>query len=238
MLELTGGDGRTARLECSGLAPSWKLHSTSEPGKSAAPAATRHAGGDFTADDRLAPSLPKTQSAVAALHLCAGRSAGGCGRRTPATPAMTTETSHPCQAPNDLSTVCYRFEEPGQRHDRRLQQRQGGDRRRPSGPFAKADRLELARNDVGGAGRTPWEKAVLRILTNDQRASPPSGDIQALENALTADMARPRATKISLAMGWLESPDLPPSRFQPRCSAIRYRQTGQAAFAKNPLKDA
>ena len=58
--------------------------------------------------------------------------------------------------------------------------------------FAKGDRLELARNDAWWGGRTPWEKVTLRLITNDAArvAALLSGDVQAIENVPTADVAK------------------------------------------------
>ncbi|MBE7523446.1 MAG: ABC transporter substrate-binding protein [Burkholderiales bacterium] len=58
--------------------------------------------------------------------------------------------------------------------------------------YAKGDRIELARNDAWWGGRTPWEKVTLRLITNDAArvAALLSGDVQAIENVPTADVAK------------------------------------------------
>jgi len=58
--------------------------------------------------------------------------------------------------------------------------------------YVKGDRIELARNDAWWGGKTPWEKVTLRILTNDAArvAALLSGDVQAIENVPTADVAK------------------------------------------------
>ncbi|CAG0967136.1 Glutathione-binding protein GsiB [Burkholderiales bacterium] len=58
--------------------------------------------------------------------------------------------------------------------------------------YAKGDRIELERNDAWWGGRTPWEKVTLRLLTNDAArvAALLSGDVHAIENVPTADVAR------------------------------------------------
>jgi peptide/nickel transport system substrate-binding protein len=58
--------------------------------------------------------------------------------------------------------------------------------------YAKGDRIELARNDSWWGGKTPWEKVTLRIITNDAArvAALLSGDVQAIENVPTADVAK------------------------------------------------
>jgi peptide/nickel transport system substrate-binding protein len=63
--------------------------------------------------------------------------------------------------------------------------------------YAKGDRIELARNDAWWGGKTPWEKVTLRLLTNDAArvAALLSGDVQAIENVPTADVARLKSDK-------------------------------------------
>ena len=60
--------------------------------------------------------------------------------------------------------------------------------------YAKGDRIELVRNDAWWGGRTPWEKVTLRLVTNDAArvAALLSGDVQAIENVPTADVAKLR----------------------------------------------
>ncbi|MEO8486167.1 MAG: ABC transporter substrate-binding protein [Betaproteobacteria bacterium] len=63
--------------------------------------------------------------------------------------------------------------------------------------YAKGDRIELARNDNWWGGKTPWEKVTLRLLTNDASrvAALLSGDVQAIENVPTADVAKLKTDK-------------------------------------------
>ena len=63
--------------------------------------------------------------------------------------------------------------------------------------YAKGDRIELVRNDNWWAGRTPWEKVTLRLITNDAArvAALLSGDVQAIENVPTADVAKLKQDK-------------------------------------------
>jgi peptide/nickel transport system substrate-binding protein len=60
--------------------------------------------------------------------------------------------------------------------------------------YAKGDRIELARNDAYWGGKTPWEKVTLRILPQDapRVAALLSGDVQAIENVPTSDVAQLR----------------------------------------------
>ena len=63
--------------------------------------------------------------------------------------------------------------------------------------YAKGDRIELARNDAYWGGATPWEKVTLRILPQDASrvAALLSGDVQAIENVPTTDVAHLRNDK-------------------------------------------
>ena len=63
--------------------------------------------------------------------------------------------------------------------------------------YAKGDRIELVRNDTWWGGRTPWEKVTLRLVTNDAArvAALLSGDVQAIENVPTADVASLKGDK-------------------------------------------
>ena len=63
--------------------------------------------------------------------------------------------------------------------------------------YAKGDRIELVRNDNWWGGRTPWDKVTLRLVTNDAArvAALLSGDVQAIENVPTADVAKLRQDK-------------------------------------------
>ena len=63
--------------------------------------------------------------------------------------------------------------------------------------YAKGDRIELARNDAWWGGKTPWEKVTLRLLTQDASrvAALLAGDVQAIENVPTADVAKLKQDK-------------------------------------------
>jgi peptide/nickel transport system substrate-binding protein len=63
--------------------------------------------------------------------------------------------------------------------------------------YAKGDRIELARNDAYWGGKTPWDKATLRLLPNDASrvAALLAGDVQAIEYVPTSDVSRIRADK-------------------------------------------
>ncbi len=66
-----------------------------------------------------------------------------------------------------------------------------------TGPFkfvryAKGDRIELARNDAYWGAKAAWDKVTLRIITADPTrvAALLAGDVRAIENVPTADIAR------------------------------------------------
>ena len=71
-----------------------------------------------------------------------------------------------------------------------------------TGPFRfvrwqKGDRIELARNDAWWGGKTPWDKVTFRIITSDPTrvASLLAGEVRAIENVPTSDLARLNASK-------------------------------------------
>ncbi|MCX7141049.1 MAG: ABC transporter substrate-binding protein [Proteobacteria bacterium] len=63
--------------------------------------------------------------------------------------------------------------------------------------FKRGDRVDLARNDAYWGGKPAWEKVSVRILANDPTriAALLSGDVQAIENVPTPDLAKIRANK-------------------------------------------
>jgi peptide/nickel transport system substrate-binding protein len=58
--------------------------------------------------------------------------------------------------------------------------------------WAKGDRIELARHDAYWGAKSPWDKVTLRIITADPTrvAALLAGDVSAIENVPTADLAR------------------------------------------------
>ena len=67
--------------------------------------------------------------------------------------------------------------------------------------YAKGDRIELARFDGYWGGKTPWEKVTLRLLPSDapRVAALLAGDVQAIENVPTTDVAQLKEDKRALA---------------------------------------
>jgi peptide/nickel transport system substrate-binding protein len=58
--------------------------------------------------------------------------------------------------------------------------------------WQKGDRIELARNESYWAPKAPWDRVTLRIITSDPTrvASLLAGEVRAIENVPTADLAR------------------------------------------------
>ena len=58
--------------------------------------------------------------------------------------------------------------------------------------FAKGDRIELTRNDAYWGAKSAWDKVTFRIITADPTrvAALLAGDVRAIENVPTADIAR------------------------------------------------
>jgi peptide/nickel transport system substrate-binding protein len=58
--------------------------------------------------------------------------------------------------------------------------------------WQKGDRIELARYDAHWGSKSPWDRAVFRIITSDPTrvASLLAGEVRAIENVPTADLAK------------------------------------------------
>ena len=73
--------------------------------------------------------------------------------------------------------------------------------------FARGDRVQLARHDAYWGGRPEWEGVSLRILPSDpaRTAALLSGDLDAIENVPTADLARLKkspAHRLAQTVSW------------------------------------
>ena len=71
-----------------------------------------------------------------------------------------------------------------------------------TGPFKfvrwqRGDRIELARNDAYWGAKPAWDRVTLRIITSDPTrvASLLAGEVRAIENVPTSDLAKLRASK-------------------------------------------
>lgn len=201
-----------------------------------------HDGSDFTADDVLfsldrVPRVPNSPSSFSTYV----RPIKAIRAVDPYTVIMTTEKPHPV-LPNDLSTVSIVSKKAAA--NATTEDFNTGKAAVGTGPykfvrFAKGDRLELARNDAWWGGKTPWEKATLRILTNDPArvAALLSGDIQALENAPTSDIARLKNDR-NLSLARVGSNRLIFLHMDSNRDVTPFATDRQGKpLAKNPLKD-
>ena len=73
--------------------------------------------------------------------------------------------------------------------------------------FARGDRVQLARHDAYWAGKPAWDAVTLRILPSDptRTAALLSGEVDAVENVPTADLARLRkssAHRLAQTVSW------------------------------------
>ena len=86
-----------------------------------------------------------------------------------------------------------------ERGERRLRFGQGSHRRRSvqARPFAKGDRIELARHDGYWGPKPAWDRVTFRLLTNDASrvAALLAGDVQMIEVMPPPDFAKVKANK-------------------------------------------
>ena len=106
--------------------------------------------------------------------------------------------------------------------------------------FARGNRVELSRHDQYWGGKLPWDKVTLIIVPTDpaRTAGLLSGDLDAIENVPTADLARLRknpALRLEQAVSWRtiflhldQARDQPPGM-----SSLKGKP-----LERNPLKDA
>jgi peptide/nickel transport system substrate-binding protein len=105
--------------------------------------------------------------------------------------------------------------------------------------FARGDRIELVRHDGYWGGRLPWDKVTLRILPSDpvRTAALLSGELDAIENVPTADLARLRrnpAFQLAQTTSWRTIfLHLDQDRDQPPGVSAK----GGKPLGKNPFKD-
>jgi peptide/nickel transport system substrate-binding protein len=106
--------------------------------------------------------------------------------------------------------------------------------------YAKGDRIELARFDDYWGGNTPWDKVTLRLLPADapRVAALLAGDVQAIENVPTSDVANLRKDKrISLYRTVADRLIYLHMDSERDVSPFVTDREGKP-LAKNPLKDA
>ncbi len=154
-----------------------------------------HDGGDFTAQDVVfsldrVPNVPNSPSSFAAYSKQIIEKI----IVDPLTIRFKTATPYPLM-PNDMSTIFILSARVAK--GAATEDFNSGKATIGTGPFkfvryAKGDRIELARNDTWWSGKVAWEKATLRIITADPTrvAALLAGDVRAIENVPTADIAR------------------------------------------------
>lgn len=202
-----------------------------------------HDGSEFTAEDALfsfdrVPKVPNSPSSFS-TYVRPIKTAKAVDTYTL---LLTTEKPH-ALLPNDLTTVSIVSKKAATGAS--TEDFNSGKATIGTGPykfvrFAKGDRVELVRNDAWWGGKTPWEKATLRILTNDPArvAALLAGDIQAIENVPTADMTRLKNDK-GLAISRVGSNRLIYLHLDSNRDVSPFVTDKQGKpLAKNPLKDA
>jgi len=158
-----------------------------------------HDGTEFTAADVVAslnraPNVPKSPSSFGIYT----RQIAEVQVVDPYTLRVRTKTPYPL-LPNDLSTI-YII---SAKHEKATTEDFNAGRAiNGTGPwrFVKwqlDDRIELTRNDTYWGPRAPWERVTLRILVKDPTrvAALLAGDVRAIENVPTSDIARLAANK-------------------------------------------
>ena len=158
-----------------------------------------HDGTEFTAADVVAslnraPNVPKSPSSFGIYT----RQIAEVQVVDPYTLRVRTKTPYPL-LPNDLSTI-YII---SAKHEKATTEDFNAGRAiNGTGPwrFVKwqlDDRIELTRNDTYWGPRAPWERVTLRILVKDPTRVTAllAGDVRAIENVPTSDIARLAANK-------------------------------------------
>jgi peptide/nickel transport system substrate-binding protein len=106
--------------------------------------------------------------------------------------------------------------------------------------YAKGDRVELARNDAYWGGKPPWEHVTLRLLPSDPSrvAALLAGDVQAIENVPTTDVAKLRADKRLTVSRTVADRLIYLHMDSERDVSPYVTDKAGKPMAKNPLKDA
>jgi peptide/nickel transport system substrate-binding protein len=159
-----------------------------------------HDGGDFTAQDVVfsidrVPNVPNSPSSFAAYTKQITEKI----IVDPLTLRLKTATPYPLM-PNDMSTVFIlsaRAAKGTTTAGAATEDFNSGKAAIGTGPFrlvryAKGDRIEFARNEAYWGAKPAWDRVTLRIITGDPTrvAALLSGDVRAIENVPTADIAR------------------------------------------------
>ncbi len=154
-----------------------------------------HDGGDFTAQDVVfsldrVPNVPNSPSSFAAYSKQIIEKI----IVDPLTLRFKTATPYPLM-PNDMSTIFIISARAAK--GATTEDFNSGKATIGTGPFkfvryAKGDRIEFTRNDAYWGPKAAWDKATLRVITADPTrvAALLAGDVRAIENVPTADIAR------------------------------------------------
>jgi peptide/nickel transport system substrate-binding protein len=183
-----------------GLATAWKAVDATTWEFTLRPNVKFHDGSPFTADDIVyslqRPATLTTSPAPFTTYTKAITSVQAVG-----TDKVRVSTAAPYPLlPNDLSAVYI------------LSRKASADAKTPefdqgkgmvgTGPFrfvsfARGDRVELARNDAYWGNKTAWDKATIRIMTNDasRMAALLAGEVDAIENIPPPDYAKLKQNK-------------------------------------------
>ncbi len=155
-----------------------------------------HDGGDFTAQDVVfsldrVPNVPNSPSSFATYTKQISEKIVV----DPYTIRFKTATPYPLM-PNDMSTVFIISARAG-KSGTATEDFNSGKATIGTGPFkfvryAKGDRIEFTRNEAYWGTKPAWDKVTLRIITADPArvAALLAGDVRAIENVPTADIAR------------------------------------------------
>src|ERR1700757_4211653 len=105
--------------------------------------------------------------------------------------------------------------------------------------YAKGDRIELARYDGYWGGKTPWDKVTLRLLASDapRVAALLAGDVQAIENVPTSDVAMLKTDKRVALYRTVADRLIYLHMDSERDASPFVTDKSGKALAKNPLKD-
>ena len=105
--------------------------------------------------------------------------------------------------------------------------------------FARGDRIQLARHDAYWGGRPEWEGVSLRILPSDpaRTAALLSGDLDAIENVPTADLARLKKSAVHRLAQTVSWRTLLLHLDQERAAPPGVTDNAGKALAANPFKD-
>jgi peptide/nickel transport system substrate-binding protein len=178
-----------------GLATSWKALDDTTWEFKLRRGVKFHDGSDFTAEDAVfsieRPATVKNSPSSFTIYT---KAVAEKIIVDPYTLRLKTATPYPL-LPNDLSTISIVSKKAAA--NAASEDFNSGKATIGTGPFkfvrwAKGDRIELARNEAYWGPKVPWEKVTFRLIPSDPArvAALLAGDVQAIENVPTADLAR------------------------------------------------